>query len=341
MDRQHVIEARWFPEHLNGATVAFDDLPEPAKLALLRRLSECDDAPVTPEEASPVIGDLAMRYAEVPVEAVKKAVAETTVAGGEHGHRDFDEYHAWYCRQGVPDHRDGDRWPAIAWNQDDEVFEDGWHRFHSYVRAGHQTIPVLFVADQRLAQRMDGWAEAKSAEGAAADAEAGGGDDREDYAEDDPEAEEAPDDFWADEAPGDDWEAIEGRYRRGGCHVLAIALARRTGWPLIVFRDPERPGDVTHVAVRHADDFGMGEPVYADVKGLFTEDEMRDGLLNGWELELGEASEEEVRAEHRLADFDEGDLAEAERVVELLIARGVLSGIPEQPEPTARAARPR
>lgn len=57
-------------------------------------------------------------------------------------------YHNWYLsRFGVPDHGTS-RWPIIESDAAElragqAYIDDGWHRFHSYVKAGDTHIPVL------------------------------------------------------------------------------------------------------------------------------------------------------------------------------------------------------
>jgi hypothetical protein len=38
---------------------------------------------------------------------------------------------------------------VILSSSDDETLQDGWHRLHSYVRAGHADIPAVFYPEQR------------------------------------------------------------------------------------------------------------------------------------------------------------------------------------------------
>lgn len=77
-------------------------------------------------------------------------VIERVMATGDHAD-DFDgdwaAYHAWYVSQGgVPDHGTS-RWPVIenplALRGACGYLDDGWHRLHSYIRAGDTHIPVL------------------------------------------------------------------------------------------------------------------------------------------------------------------------------------------------------
>lgn len=56
---------------------------------------------------------------------------------------DFPAYHRWYVSNGgIPQHKSV--WPVILSQEDTEVLEDGWHRFHSYVRRGLKFVPVAY-----------------------------------------------------------------------------------------------------------------------------------------------------------------------------------------------------
>lgn len=62
------------------------------------------------------------------------------------GFENFADYHQWYVSQGgVAAHKA--MWPPIASCMAGELFEDGWHRFHSYVAAGKKIVPVLWFAE--------------------------------------------------------------------------------------------------------------------------------------------------------------------------------------------------
>lgn len=61
----------------------------------------------------------------------------------------FDAYHAWYLSQGdTPEYSSEERWPSILSSFPRDVLQDGNHRFHSYVRAGHADIPLLFFTEK-------------------------------------------------------------------------------------------------------------------------------------------------------------------------------------------------
>lgn len=56
----------------------------------------------------------------------------------------FEAYHQWYISNGgAPDYPETDRYPVLAWC-DEEGIMDGWHRFHSYLRSKHKTIPLVY-----------------------------------------------------------------------------------------------------------------------------------------------------------------------------------------------------
>ena len=57
--------------------------------------------------------------------------------------KDFEAYGRWYASAGnrIPKHRV--QWPCILSEFDDELFEDGWHRLHAYVKQRRPMVPVL------------------------------------------------------------------------------------------------------------------------------------------------------------------------------------------------------
>ena len=58
------------------------------------------------------------------------------------------EYHEDYLSGGVPEHPDSGRWPVLLSDHDEETLRDGWHRFHSYVRAGDIEVPAVFYPSE-------------------------------------------------------------------------------------------------------------------------------------------------------------------------------------------------
>jgi len=57
----------------------------------------------------------------------------------------WEAYHAWYRKNcGIPKHGTRSRWTCIMSGMDDELLQDGWHRFHSYVSLGCRDIPIIY-----------------------------------------------------------------------------------------------------------------------------------------------------------------------------------------------------
>jgi hypothetical protein len=61
----------------------------------------------------------------------------------------FKEFKTWWKNNTPerPNHRRTNRWPCILSGFDDEVLEDGWHRFYCYTERGDATIPCVFYPD--------------------------------------------------------------------------------------------------------------------------------------------------------------------------------------------------
>lgn len=81
-------------------------------------------------------------YVDVPTEALVEAVMQD-----EEMDRfpSFEEYHRWYVSQGhMPRHGPRDRWPVILSSYNEETLQDGWHRFHHYIRQGARMIPAVY-----------------------------------------------------------------------------------------------------------------------------------------------------------------------------------------------------
>jgi hypothetical protein len=77
-----------------------------------------------------------------PLEQVKRGVMES--GDTREIADDFDSYHQWYVgARDTPQHTE--RWPSIRSSSPEDAgyFEDGWHRFHSYVAQGDATIPTV------------------------------------------------------------------------------------------------------------------------------------------------------------------------------------------------------
>lgn len=78
---------------------------------------------------------------EIPTEVVIKKVMNTVEV-------DFESVDGFrkHCSEmlSAPHYPSKNRWPCILADDNYNVLQDGWHRFHSYVRADHKTIPCIY-----------------------------------------------------------------------------------------------------------------------------------------------------------------------------------------------------
>jgi len=82
---------------------------------------------------------------DIPTKVMIKAVMQEKDVK-----KDFEswsDYHQWYKDSGYVKHPRKNRWPSILSSFDDEVMEDGWHRFHCYAGRGDKTIPCIYYPD--------------------------------------------------------------------------------------------------------------------------------------------------------------------------------------------------
>lgn len=104
----------------------------------------CISADVMPGQdvAVNIFKEVPAKLVLVPVTEVIRAVMSFTEFSEKF--QSFDEYHAWYLNlTTVPEYSCKNRWPCIASDDKNEFIFDGWHRMHSYIRSGHETIPIL------------------------------------------------------------------------------------------------------------------------------------------------------------------------------------------------------
>lgn len=73
-------------------------------------------------------------YGLIPMYILTKEIAKRM------GYKSFQEYHDWYNDN--TDHKKSIL-PIIISFDNDELIEDGWHRFHSYYRKGLKEVPVV------------------------------------------------------------------------------------------------------------------------------------------------------------------------------------------------------
>lgn len=148
----------------NSKAISFSELPRTAQKAYLQRYvieCECIEGFDYSEvekftdngeggwlsfivEATPLLANQRFRYGLCAAEDIKQRIM-TIEPEISKSYATFQAYADWYCAGPLPEHSDSDRWPCMA-SGDDLVLEDGWHRFHAYVKAGHSTIPILEFA---------------------------------------------------------------------------------------------------------------------------------------------------------------------------------------------------
>lgn len=75
-------------------------------------------------------------YGLVPMNVLTKEIADRM------GYDSFEEYHQEYKQGYLPDHGKSVL-PIILDFNNDELIEDGWHRFHSYYKKGLKNVPVV------------------------------------------------------------------------------------------------------------------------------------------------------------------------------------------------------
>ena len=77
-------------------------------------------------------------YGLVPMKKLTKEIAERM------GYDSFEEYHKDYTSDNrITKHKKDSVWPIILDKDNDELIEDGWHRFHHYYKMGLTKVPVV------------------------------------------------------------------------------------------------------------------------------------------------------------------------------------------------------
>ena len=72
------------------------------------------------------------------------AFCDAIHANSDYDHASFAAYHEWYVQNCYNEDNGKSVWPVILNYFDDELLQDGWHRFHSYVERKLKTIPCLY-----------------------------------------------------------------------------------------------------------------------------------------------------------------------------------------------------
>lgn len=93
-------------------------------------------------------------WGEIPAEEAKRMAWESLDEKSRWP--GFDEYHAWYVSgPDVPNYGPLNRWPSLVnLDEGEELFWDGWHRFHSYIRSGHATVPFYAVISPQIGKLL-------------------------------------------------------------------------------------------------------------------------------------------------------------------------------------------
>lgn len=82
-------------------------------------------------------------YGVVPMNSLTKEIAERM------GYDTFDEYHKDYVGSNYVQKHKNSVWPIILNFDNDELIEDGWHRFHDYYSRGLKRVPVVMFIDEK------------------------------------------------------------------------------------------------------------------------------------------------------------------------------------------------
>lgn len=120
----------------NPGWLRFSELPTPHQAAIHE---------YTKLGATDSIDRFRFRVDEIPMPVAQQRTLDSIALLDCDNWLSWDEYHTWYLDQAgarVKDHGDS-RWPSILSSVPGEFLEDGWHRFHSYARAGDATLPVV------------------------------------------------------------------------------------------------------------------------------------------------------------------------------------------------------
>jgi len=112
-----------------GGAVAPSDIPESVWAVMFERVSAFLDGG-------------RFRYFEVPTEEIQSLILMHNDPI-KHEYSSWAEYAKGYGKAGVEDYPETDRFPCLSFAGDTDIVWDGWHRLHSYINAGHSTIPVL------------------------------------------------------------------------------------------------------------------------------------------------------------------------------------------------------
>jgi len=127
---------------VNQNHLLFSELPFESKQALYVYRNEVESN--TMEEVEKLYQGRTFTLEFISMEEAKKRCMEQFADWGWEC-QTFDDYHRIYVGDGsdIPNHGDS-MYPVIE-SGDEEWLEDGWHRFHSYVKYDKKEVPVLRI----------------------------------------------------------------------------------------------------------------------------------------------------------------------------------------------------
>ena len=124
--------------------VKFSELPKESQLALFEY---CAHFAENMENVEDFYKNTLFSLEEITPEEAGRRCME----GYTYGYKTFEEYHQAYTLIPVPDHGDS-VYPVIDGGME-EWLDDGWHRFHSYIKYyPERMIPVLTIEFNALAK---------------------------------------------------------------------------------------------------------------------------------------------------------------------------------------------
>lgn len=145
LPESHMMAIVWYMACDGGAWDVLGDIEDAP-------MGDCLEAARLAREALPLYveqyGDVEFGVATAPSGLFKDAMMADPEIADEFS--SWDGYAAWYAKhRDVPNHSAENRWPAILSDHDDEIIQDGSHRIHSYLAAGHVDVPLIFYPEER------------------------------------------------------------------------------------------------------------------------------------------------------------------------------------------------
>ncbi len=174
-----MITGKHIIKRYNGKVLPFKKLPKEYQMAMTHYMAIDGEAWEHPKEVCPGMrtlkglkdgrnwmlknisfwvkkyGNVKFGVMEIPTEEFTDLLFQAMVEGKqfEEGEfKSFKEYHAWYVNgpgglNKATDLHYFESWPVILGStidKDFEILQDGWHRFHTYVRLKRKATPVIY-----------------------------------------------------------------------------------------------------------------------------------------------------------------------------------------------------